>query len=170
MSFILPSVSGITLGNIGWAVRCQRSVRWYHQRWPLILPAGRGVWSILARTTTLSKPRFAVALCTDMRLRLSCAKNHCQNRISVCVCVPPYNRVISLQTALGSFETFSSPKPSRGNRFTFCLINTHTLTPTQSHANTQILAWTHKEEKTSHLVPRAEALLWEVGETSIALR
>lgn len=81
----LPSVSGITRGNGRRAVQCQRPVWWYHQRWPLVPPTRRGVWGILARTTTLSKPRFAVALCTDMRLRLSCAKNHCQNRISVSV-------------------------------------------------------------------------------------
>lgn len=35
--------------------------------------------------STPSKALCAVALCTVMRLRLRCAKNHCQNRISVCV-------------------------------------------------------------------------------------
>lgn len=73
-------------------------------------------------------PYQKMAVCTDMRLRLSCAKNHCQNRISVWV--------ISLQTALGSFETNSSLKPSCGNQFTFL---SHKHTSWGMHNHKQIL-------------------------------
>lgn len=151
----LPSASGITRGNIGRAVRCQWSVWWYHQRWPLVPPAGRGVRSILARTTTLSKT--TILCCSLFRHEIKvklCQKNkhtHTLSKQDQCVCVMPCNRVFSRQTALGSCETYSSPKPSCGNRFIFCLISTRT----QSHANTWFLVSAHKEEKrTSHLVPR----------------
>lgn len=89
-----------------------------------------------------------------MRLRLSSAKNHCQNSISVCVCVCVcwHNTVISLQTALGSCETYSSPKPSCGNRFTFRLINTRIDTSTIALRHTDPSAQTHRG-RTSHLVP-----------------
>lgn len=72
----------------------------------------------------------------------------CQKPLSKqdhCVCVLPYNRVISLQTALGSCETCSSLKPSCRNRFTFRLINTHVDTYTIAGKHTDSCA--NKKEK-----------------------
>lgn len=69
------------------------------------------------------------------------------------VCALPYNGVISLQTALGSCETYSSLKPSLGNRFTFCLINAHVDTHTMACKHTDPCVHTQRG-KTSHLVPR----------------
>ena len=93
----------------------------------------------------------------------------CQKPLSkqdqcVCVCVCVCKRVISLQTALGSFETFSSLKPSRGNRFTFCLIK-HTHRHAHNHMQTHRPSREHrKRKKTSHLAPRqrhfCEKLEW----------
>lgn len=124
-----------------------------------------------------SKNKPSCQNCAVMRLRLSCANNHCQNRFSACVCVCVFVcicvtlssiTVISLQTALGSCETYSSLKPSCGNRFTFRLKHTHwhihncTQTRRPLHANTK------RKNLTSGAL--AQALLWEVGVTSIALR
>ena len=84
----------------------------------------------------------------------------CQKPLSkqdqcVCVCVCVCNRVISLQTALGSFETSSSPEAFSWKSIHLLPDKTHTSTRTQSHANTQILARRQEEEKKpSHLAPR----------------
>ncbi len=78
----------------------------------------------------------------------------CQKPLSKqdqCVCALPYNRVISLQTALGSGEIYSSLKPSCGNRFTFRLINTH--------IDTYTIARTHTKRKNLTSGASAEALL-----------
>lgn len=91
----------------------------------------------------------------------------CQKPLSKqdqCVCVLLYDRVISLQTALGSCETYSSLKPSCGNQFTFCLINTYIDTYTFTHKHTDPCAHT-KRRKPLHLVPRrrhfCEKLEWQ---------
>lgn len=164
----LPSVSGITRGNGERAVKCQRPVWWYHQRWPLILSEGRGMWSVLARTTTLSKTRFAVALCTDMRLRLSCAKNHCQNRISVCVCAAIWQGYFSTDSSGQLWDLFLPEA--------ILWKSIHLLPHKHIHWHIHIRTQTHrslrayKKTKTLTSDASAEALLWEVGLTAIALR
>lgn len=78
----------------------------------------------------------------------------CQKPLSKqdqCVCVLPYNRVIFLPTALGSCETYSSLKPSCGNQFTFCLINTHIDTYTIARKHSDPRARAHTKTKNPHI-------------------
>lgn len=91
--------------------------------------------SILARTYHLIKS----AICCRSLYRHEIKVKLCQKPLSKqdqCVRVLPYNRVISLQTAQSGCETHSSLKPSCGNQFTFCLINTNVDMYTIAHKHT----------------------------------
>ncbi len=115
----------------------------------------------------LSKLRFTVALCTDMRLRLSCAKNHCQNRISVCVL--RHVTRLYLHRQLRAFVRPNSPIGIYW-RSIHLLPQKHTRWHKDNRMQTHRSLHAHRKRKNLTSDASAEALLWEVGVTSIALR
>lgn len=95
---------------------------------------------------------FAVALCADTRLRLSCAKNHCQNRISVCAHCHITGLFLSRQ--LWAVWDLSLPEAILCGSI-HPLTHKHTHWHVHSHMQTHRYLRAHTQRgKTSHLVPR----------------
>lgn len=108
--------------------------RWHHQKWPLILPAGRGVQSL--RCCSLCRREIKVKLCQKPL-----------SKQDECVRTLPPNRVISLQTAGAVWDPFIPGAMLWG------LIHPSTQTHTYWHVHSHMPAHRYLRTHTSHPVP-----------------
>lgn len=108
-----------------------------------------------------SKNKPSCQNCAVMRLRLSCAKNHCQNRFSACVCVCVFVCIcVTLSSITGLFLYRRLWAVVRPIPLWNHLVEIDSPFASNTHIDTYTIALKHADPymqtqrgKTSHLVP-----------------